>query len=36
MVEQKEEVIRTYTDNVPERIPLSKNKEFKVIKICVS
>ncbi len=35
MVEQKEEVIRTYTDNVPERIPLSKNKEFKVIKNAV-
>ena len=33
--EQREEVIRTYTDNISERIPLSKNKEFKVIKNAV-
>lgn len=33
--EQKEKVIRTYTDNIPERIPLSRNKEFKVIKNAV-
>ena len=32
---QREEVIRTYTDNIPERIPLSKNKEFKAIKNAV-
>lgn len=32
---QREEVIRTYTDNIPERIQLSKNKEFKAIKNAV-
>ena len=30
--EQKENTIRTYTDEVPERIPLVDNKEFKSIK----
>lgn len=30
--EQKEETIRTYTDELPERIPLVDNKEFKSIK----
>ena len=30
--EQKENTIRTYTDEVPERIPLAQNKEFKSIK----
>ena len=29
--EQREEVLRTYTDNLPERIPLEQNKEFKAI-----
>ncbi len=29
--EQREKVIRTYTDDLPERIPLSKNKEFKSV-----
>ena len=30
--EQKENIIRTYTDEVPDRIPLAQNKEFKSIK----
>ena len=30
--EQKEETIRTYTDELPDRIPLVDNKEFKSIK----
>jgi len=29
--EQKENTIRTYTDEVPDRIPLARNKEFKSI-----
>ena len=33
--EQREEVIRTYTDTMPERIPLSENKDFKSIKNAV-
>lgn len=28
---QREEVIRTYTDDLPERIPLSQNEEFKSV-----
>ena len=30
--EQREAVIQTYTDELPERVPLSQNKEFKSIK----
>lgn len=30
--EQKENTIRTYTDEMPDRIPLAQNKEFKPIK----
>lgn len=30
--EQKENTIRTYTDEVPDRIPLAQNKKFKSIK----
>lgn len=30
--EQREEVIKTYTENLPKRIPLSQNKEVKSIK----
>lgn len=30
--EQREEVIRTYTEELPERIPLVDNSEFKSIK----
>lgn len=30
--EQKENTIRTYTDEIPDRIPLAQNKEFKPIK----
>lgn len=30
--EQREEGIRTYTDELPERVPLSQNREFKSIK----
>lgn len=30
--EQKENTIRTYTDEMPDRIPLAQNKEFKTIK----
>lgn len=33
--EKKEEVIRTYTDEMPKRVPLSENKEFKSIKNAV-
>ena len=33
--EQKENVIRTYTEEVPERLPLSKNPEFKAIRNAV-
>ncbi len=33
--EQREEVLRTYTDTVPERIPLSLNKEFRSVKNAV-
>ena len=33
--EQREEVIRTYTDSMPKRIPLSANKDFKSIKNAV-
>ena len=32
---QREEVLRTYTDTIPKRIPLSENKEFKSIKNAV-
>lgn len=33
--EQRENVLRTYTDTMPERISLSANKEFKTIKNAV-
>ena len=33
--EQKENTIRTYTDEMPDRIPLAQNKEFKSIKNAV-
>ena len=33
--EQRESVIKTYTDELPERIPLSQNREFKSIKNAV-
>ena len=33
--EQKENRIRTYTDEMPDRIPLAQNKEFKSIKNAV-
>ena len=33
--EQRESVIRNYTDELPKRIPLSQNKEFKSIKNAV-
>lgn len=33
--EQRESVVRTYTDELPERLPLSQNKEFKSIKNAV-
>ncbi len=33
--EQKENVVRTYQDTMPQRIPLSQNKEFKTIKNAV-
>lgn len=33
--EQRESVIRTYTDELPERVRLSQNKEFKSIKNAV-
>ena len=33
--EQREDVLRTYTDHFPERVPLEKNKEFKSIRNAV-
>ena len=33
--EQREEVIRTYTNEIPERVPLSQNNEFKSIRNAV-
>lgn len=33
--EQREEVIRTYTENLPERVPLSQNNEFKSVRNAV-
>ena len=33
--EQREEVVRTYTDAMPERVPLSRNKEFKSVRNAV-
>ena len=33
--EQKENIIRTYTDEISDRIPLAQNKEFKSIKNAV-
>lgn len=33
--EQREDVLRTYTDHFPERIPLEQNKEFKPIRNAV-
>ena len=33
--EQREDVLRTYTDTFPERIPLERNKEFKSIRNAV-
>ncbi|MCI9126178.1 MAG: sel1 repeat family protein [Eubacterium sp.] len=33
--EQREEVLRTYTEEIPKRVPLSQNKEFKSIKNAV-
>ena len=33
--EQREDVLRTYTDRFPERIPLGQNKEFKAIRNAV-
>ena len=33
--EQRENVVRTYQDTMPQRIPLSQNKEFKTIKNAV-
>ena len=33
--EQRENIIRTYTDELPKRVPLSQNKEFKSIKNAV-
>lgn len=33
--EQREDVLRTYTDTLPERIPLEQNKEFKPIRNAV-
>ena len=33
--EQREDVLRTYTDTFPERIPLEQNKEFKAIRNAV-
>ena len=33
--EQREDVLRTYTDHFPERIPLEQNKEFKAIRNAV-
>ena len=33
--EQREDVLRTYTDHLPERVPLEQNKEFKSIRNAV-
>lgn len=33
--EQREEVLRTYTDTLPDRIPLEQNKDFKAIRNAV-
>ena len=33
--EQREDMLRTYTDHFPERIPLEQNKEFKAIRNAV-
>lgn len=33
--EQREDVLRTYTDHFPERVPLEQNKEFKSIRNAV-
>ena len=33
--EQREHIVRTYQDTIPQRIPLSQNKEFKTIKNAV-
>lgn len=33
--EQREDVLRTYTDTFPERVPLERNKEFKSIRNAV-
>ena len=33
--EQREDVLRTYTDTFPERVPLEQNKEFKSIRNAV-
>lgn len=33
--EQREDVLRTYTDTFPERIPLEQNREFKTIRNAV-
>ena len=33
--EQRENIVRTYQDTMPQRIPLSQNKEFRVIKNAV-
>lgn len=33
--EQRESIIKTYTEELPERVPLSQNKEFKSIKNAV-
>lgn len=33
--EQRENIVRTYQETVPQRLPMSKNKEFKVIKNAV-
>lgn len=35
LYEQKENAIRTYTDEMPDRIPLAQNKKFKSIKNAV-
>ena len=32
---QREQIIRTYTDTLPDRIPLERNREFKTIKNAV-
>lgn len=33
--EQREEILRTYTDHSPKRVPLEQNKEFKTIRNAV-